>query len=87
MLLWRVIASFGIFDVKQQLLGKRVYFDVNVFIYALEPTQQMQDYFATVAKLFEMAGSKRNHCYNQRIDISGSFGGRIQKQSAISCFI
>ena len=32
-------------DVILQLVGKRVYFDVNLFIYALEPTQDMQAYF------------------------------------------
>jgi len=39
----------------QRLIGKRVYFDVNIFIYAVEPTSDMQAYFATVTKLFEMA--------------------------------
>lgn len=39
----------------RRLLGKRVYFDVNIFIYAVEPTADMQAYFETVAKLFQMA--------------------------------
>jgi len=39
----------------QRLIGKRVYFDVNIFIYAVEPIADMQTYFATVTKLFEMA--------------------------------
>jgi hypothetical protein len=36
-------------------IGKRVYFDVNVFIYAVEPSETMQAYFATVSRLFELA--------------------------------
>ncbi len=28
-------------DYLQKIRGKRVYFDVNVFIYAIEPTQEM----------------------------------------------
>ena len=55
MLLSRAIVSFGTTDFMRQVIGKRVYFDVNVFIYALEPTEDMQAYFATVTKLFEMA--------------------------------
>ncbi|MDD2661711.1 MAG: PIN domain-containing protein [Methylococcales bacterium] len=43
----------------QHILGKRVYFDVNVFIYAVEPSQDMQAYFATVTQLFEMAVAKQ----------------------------
>ncbi len=39
----------------QALIGKRVYFDVNIFIYALEPTPNMEAYFASVSHLFEMA--------------------------------
>ena len=46
-------------DFMQHIVGKRVYFDVNVFIYALEPTQDMQAYFATVTQLFEMAVAKQ----------------------------
>ncbi len=54
-----VIESFGMSDYLQKIRGKRVYFDVNVFIYAIEPTQEMQPYFATVSKLFEMAVAKQ----------------------------
>ncbi len=46
-------------DFMQHIVGKRVYFDVNVFIYALEPTQDMQAYFVTVTQLFEMAVAKK----------------------------
>lgn len=46
-------------DCMQHILGKRVYFDVNVFIYAVEPSQDMQAYFATVTQLFEMAVAKQ----------------------------
>ncbi len=54
-----VTVNFGMSDVILQLVGKRVYFDVNLFIYALEPTQDMQAYFVTVTKLFEMAVAKQ----------------------------
>jgi predicted nucleic acid-binding protein len=41
----------------QSLKGKRVYFDVNLFIYAVEPSDTMHSYFSTVSRLFEMAVS------------------------------
>lgn len=31
-------------DYLQHIVGKRIYFDVNLFIYALEPTQNMHFY-------------------------------------------
>ncbi len=46
-------------DGMQRIIDKRVYFDVNVFIYALEPTADMQPYFATVSQLFELAVAKK----------------------------
>ena len=54
-----VTVSSVMSDYLQHIVGKRIYFDVNLFIYALEPTQDMQAYFATVTQLFEMAVAKQ----------------------------
>jgi hypothetical protein len=39
----------------QRLINKRVYFDVNVFIYAVEPSENMQAVLQKIRHLFELA--------------------------------
>jgi len=74
-------------DYLQHIVGKRIYFDVNLFIYALEPTQNMQAYFTTVTKLFEMAVAKQIIAITSELTLAEALVGRIQKRFATSRFI
>lgn len=67
----------------QRLIGKRVYFDVNVFIYALEPTQDMQAYFATVAKLFEMAVAKQFFAMTSELTLAEALVGAYKNNQPL----
>lgn len=67
----------------QRLIGKRVYFDVNVFIYALEPTQDMQAYFATVAKLFEMAVAKQFFAMTSELTLAEALVGAYKNNQSL----
>ena len=67
----------------QRLIGKRVYFDVNVFIYALEPTQDMQAYFATVAKLFEMAVAKQFSAMTSELTLAEALVGAYKNNQPL----
>lgn len=67
----------------QRLIGKRVYFDVNVFIYALEPTQDMQAYFATVARLFEMAVAKQFFAMTSELTLAEALVGAYKNNQSL----
>lgn len=67
----------------QRLIGKRVYFDVNVFIYALEPTQDMQAYFATVAKLFEMTVAKQFFAMTSELTLAEALVGAYKNNQSL----
>ena len=67
----------------QRLIGKRVYFDVNVFIYALEPTQDMQAYFATVAKLFEMTVAKQFFAMTSELTLAEALIGAYKNNQPL----
>lgn len=67
----------------QRLIGKRVYFDVNVFIYALEPSQDMQAYFATVARLFEMAVAKRFFAMTSELTLAEALVGAYKNNQPL----
>lgn len=62
----------------QRLINKRVYFDVNLFIYALEPTDDMQAYFATVEKLFAMSVSKQIIAITSELTLAEALVGAYQ---------
>jgi predicted nucleic acid-binding protein len=70
-------------DAIQQLVGKRVYFDVNLFIYALEPTQDMQPYFVTVTKLFEMAVAKQFVAITSELSLAEALVGAYKNHSQL----
>ena len=67
----------------QQLAGKRVYFDVNMFIYALEPTQDMQAYFATVTQLFQMAVAQHIIAMTSELTLAEALVGAYKNNQAL----
>lgn len=67
----------------QQIVGKRVYFDVNVFIYAVEPTQDMQAYFATVTQLFEMAVAKQITAITSELTLAEALVGAYKNNQPL----
>ena len=62
----------------QALLGKRVSFDVNVFIYALEPSESMQTAFVTVSRLFELAASGQIVAMTSELSLAEALVGADQ---------
>ncbi len=62
----------------QALLGKRVSFDVNVFIYALEPSESMQTAFVTVSRLFELAASGQIVAMTSELSLAEALVGAYQ---------
>jgi predicted nucleic acid-binding protein len=71
----------------QQLINKRVYFDVNIFIYALEPTEEMQHYFSVVQKLFELAVSKQIQAITSELSLAEALVGAYKNnQNLISLY-
>jgi|APLak6261659701_1056019.scaffolds.fasta_scaffold07617_3 predicted nucleic acid-binding protein len=67
----------------QRLINKRVYFDVNVFIYALELNDDMQAYFAVVEKLFAMAVSKQIFAMTSELTLAEALVGAYKNNQAL----
>lgn len=67
----------------QNIIGKRVYFDVNVFIYALEPTLDMQAYFATVTQLFQMAVAKQIVAITSELTLAEALVGAYKNNTPL----
>jgi len=67
----------------QRLLGKRVYFDVNVFIYAVEPSENMQLAFATVTRLFELAATEQILAMTSELSLAEALVGAYKNNPAL----
>jgi len=67
----------------QQLIHKRIYFDVNVFIYAIEPTEDMQIYFPIVEKLFSMAVTKQITAMTSELTLAEALVGAYKNSQEL----
>ena len=67
----------------QRLINKRIYFDVNIFIYALEPTEDMQANFAKVRQLFVMAMSGQILAMTSELSLAEALVGAYKFNQAL----
>lgn len=67
----------------QCLLGKRVYLDTNVFIYAVEPTESMQPLFEKVTRLFELALNQQLIAMTSELSLAEVLVGAYKTSSAL----
>jgi len=67
----------------QRLIGKKVYFDVNVFIYALEPNETMQACFAAVSRLFAMAQTMTIHAMTSELTLAEALVGAYKNNQPL----
>ncbi len=67
----------------QRLKGKRVYFDVNIFIYAVEPTPDMSAYFAKVSKLFAMAVNQEFFALTSELTLAETLVGAYKQHTQL----
>lgn len=67
----------------RRLINKQVYFDVNLFIYALEPTEDMQHYFSKVEQLFAMAESKQLLALTSELSLAEALVGAFKNNQPL----
>lgn len=67
----------------QRLIGKKVYFDVNVFIYAVEPSETMQAYFSAVSQLFAMAQSMTLYAMTSELTLAEALVGAYKNNQSL----
>lgn len=67
----------------QRLINKRIYFDVNLFIYAVEPTEDMQVYFEVVEKLFTMAVTQQITAITSELTLAEALVGAYKNNQPL----
>lgn len=67
----------------QSLLGQRVYLDTNVFIYALEPSDSMQNILPIVTRLFELAVTRQLLAITSELSLAEALVGAYKTKASL----